>query len=311
MEEKKILITGATGYLGGRIFEELGKNYELILSSRKKKLPNDYKLNYKFVFLNLFDNDIKEILKDVDIIIHLASLNSKECQENILNAYEVNVNNSIRILQNINPSQKTLFIYFSTAHVYNSPLEGYIDESNIPNNTHPYSTTRRSVEDVLKYFSSINICKSLVFRLSNAVGRPLSKETDCWELFCNNLCMNAVKKKNLILSSNGLAQRNFVSIKKILNVILHSIKIKDDLDSFEIYNLGGDSNLSLYGMAELIQEQYNKIYGESIPIILGKEGIEGKPLTFSSMKLSSRFGSFLDPLNEEIEKLLKFSHKIF
>lgn len=311
MEEKKILITGATGYLGGRIFEELGKNYELILSSRKKKLPNDYKLNYKFVFLNLFDNDIKEILKDVDIIIHLASLNSKECQENLLNAYEVNVNNSIRILQNINPSQKTLFIYFSTAHVYNSPLEGYIDESNIPNNTHPYSTTRRSVEDVLKYFSSINICKSLVFRLSNAVGRPLSKETDCWELFCNNLCMNAVKKKNLILSSNGLAQRNFVSIKKILNVILHSIKIKDDLDSFEIYNLGGDSNLSLYGMAELIQEQYNKIHGESIPIILGKEGIEGKPLTFSSMKLSSRFGSFLDPLNEEIEELLKFSHKIF
>ncbi|NCN11670.1 MAG: NAD-dependent epimerase/dehydratase family protein, partial [Leptospira sp.] len=87
MEEKKILITGATGYLGGRIFEELGKNYELILSSRKKKLPNDYKLNYKFVFLNLFDNDIKEILKDIDIIIHLASLNSKECQENILNAY--------------------------------------------------------------------------------------------------------------------------------------------------------------------------------------------------------------------------------
>ncbi|MCG9875803.1 MAG: SDR family oxidoreductase [Leptospiraceae bacterium] len=311
MVDTKILITGATGYLGGRIYQQLNNEFQIILSSRKKKLPIEYNLNTKVTFFNLQDSDIKEILKDVDVIIHLASMNARECQENILDAYEVNVNNSIRILQNINPSQKTLFIYFSTAHVYNSPLEGYIDESNIPNNTHPYSTTRKTVEDVLKYFSSINICKSLVFRLSNAVGRPLSKETDCWELFCNNLCMNAVKKKNLILSSNGLAQRNFVSIKKILNVILRSIKIKDDLDSFEIFNLGGDSNLSLYGMAELIQEQYNKIYGESIPIILGKEGIEGKPLTFSSMKLSSRFGSFLDPLNEEIEELLKFSHKIF
>lgn len=311
MVDTKILITGATGYLGGRIYQQLNNEFQIILSSRKKKLPIEYNLNTKVTFLNLIDSDIKEILKDVDVIIHLASMNARECQENILDAYEVNVNNSIRILQNINPSQKTLFIYFSTAHVYNSPLEGYIDESNIPNNTHPYSTTRKTVEDVLKYFSSINICKSLVFRLSNAVGRPLSKETDCWELFCNNLCMNAVKKKNLILSSNGLAQRNFVSIKKILEVILHSIKIKDDLDSFEIFNLGGDSNLSLYRMAELIQEQYNKIYGESIPIILGKEGIEGKPLTFSSTKLSSRFGSFLDPLNEEIEELLKFSHKIF
>lgn len=311
MFNQKILITGATGYLGGRIYQHLSDKFQIILSSRKKKLPYEYNLNTNSTLLNLVDKDLKELLFDVDVIIHLASLNAKECQKNILNAYEVNVNNSIRILQNINPSKNTLFIYFSTAHVYNSPLEGYIDEFNITNNIHPYSTTRKTVEDVLKYFSSINICKSLVFRLSNAVGRPFSKETDCWDLFCNNLCMNAVQKKNFILTSNGLAQRNFVSINKILNVILHSIKIKDDLDSFEIFNLGGDSNVSLYEMAQLIQKQYIKLYGESIPIILGKDGIEGKPLKFSSAKLSSKFGSFLDPLNDEIDELLKFSHNIF
>ena len=63
----RILITGASGLLGGRIFEYLKKNkMEIIIASRtKKKLKN-----YKFKKINWNSNqNLEKLCSKIDVIL--------------------------------------------------------------------------------------------------------------------------------------------------------------------------------------------------------------------------------------------------
>ena len=81
----KILITGASGYLGGRIssfFSTMSK-YEIILASRRAvKIPNNFK-NIKVIQINWKDEEsILNACTNIDVIIHTAGMNAQDCYIN-------------------------------------------------------------------------------------------------------------------------------------------------------------------------------------------------------------------------------------
>jgi len=127
----KILITGASGYLGGRIssfFSSMSK-YEIILASRRAvKIPNNFK-NIKVIQINWKDEEsISNACKNIDVIIHTAGMNAQDCYINPKEANNVNGIYTARLVENAILNKVKKIIYFSTAHVYNSPLKGIITE---------------------------------------------------------------------------------------------------------------------------------------------------------------------------------------
>ena len=69
---KKILLTGASGYIGGHLMKKLKENYEIIAISRHiEHKTNEQNVTWKSA--DLFDlNEITEVMKDVDIAIYLV-----------------------------------------------------------------------------------------------------------------------------------------------------------------------------------------------------------------------------------------------
>ncbi|COQ18089.1 Putative NADH-flavin reductase [Streptococcus pneumoniae] len=69
---KKILLTGASGYIGSHLMNKLKDNYEIIAISRNiENKSNEQNVTWKAA--DLFDlNEITEVLEDIDIAIYLV-----------------------------------------------------------------------------------------------------------------------------------------------------------------------------------------------------------------------------------------------
>ncbi|MEK5199711.1 NAD(P)H-binding protein [Staphylococcus sp. FSL H8-0121] len=69
---KKILLTGASGYIGSHLMNKLKDNYEIIAISRNIENKSDEQ-NVTWKAADLFDlNEITEVMEDIDIAIYLV-----------------------------------------------------------------------------------------------------------------------------------------------------------------------------------------------------------------------------------------------
>ncbi|ANZ34395.1 NAD-dependent epimerase/dehydratase family protein [Staphylococcus carnosus] len=69
---KKVLLTGASGYIGSHLMNKLKDNYEIIAISRNiENKSNEHNVTWKAA--DLFDlNEITEVMEDIDIAIYLV-----------------------------------------------------------------------------------------------------------------------------------------------------------------------------------------------------------------------------------------------
>lgn len=142
----KILITGASGYIGARIFKDLSEHYEVVGTYHKNKF---------FTHLKQLDiTDKKHVLKTVsdvnpDYIIHVAAIPSRRlCEENPYEAFRTNAIGTENVLDAANRNDSKI-IYISSLGVID-PVNQYgktklIGEGYIKNAQMGYNILRLSV----------------------------------------------------------------------------------------------------------------------------------------------------------------------
>ena len=108
-----VLVTGGTGYVGGRLCEYLSRFNEckVYVATRNKNFYKNSKIKYVEVDWNN-NSSIQNACYKMDTIIHLAGMNSKDSSYDLNNAVKVNVGNTIKLLNVLTKSSvKNLFIY--------------------------------------------------------------------------------------------------------------------------------------------------------------------------------------------------------
>jgi UDP-glucose 4-epimerase len=238
----KLLITGASGYLGGRLVNFFSENsdHSLLIGSRSSQALDVTSKNIRSI--NTFWSDPKklaEICSDVDIIIHLAGMNSIDCSR--ANALELaeDIQSTRNLLNAAIQKKVRRFIYLSTVHVYGELNSKVITESSKTLNVHPYATNHRMKEDLVLQAHETQRIDGVVIRLSNAFGPPINERTNCWMLLVNDLCRQVVNTGNMILHSSGQQSRDFITISDFCLAINHMINInKEELDD-GLFNLCG------------------------------------------------------------------------
>jgi len=305
--DKKILITGALGYLGSRVASAIninGRQVVLGISCNNNSLiPKEL----KHLEIRRYDLSSKEscinLCKDIDIVIHTSGLNSDECFKSPSNAIIVNCLYTANLLEGIKYNNVSKFLYFSTAHVYSSQMDGFINESTNTNNLHPYATSHLSAEKIVSWFGLQNKTITIILRLSNCFGKEIVDDTNCWNLFINNICKQGVFNKIININSNPNIQRNFLPIIELCRII--NFFIENYGSKNEIFNIGNIKTNTLEEISSFVQMRFQKILNFKPIIIYNSPAIIIKNHFIYSISKLINIGYFPeDHFKEEIDNLI-------
>lgn len=310
-----ILITGGLGYVGSCLSKYLSNqgHYNIIISSRKpEKLPDEL-LNCTVVQIDqhISNDKLIEHLKNVQIVIHLAALNENDCLLNPEDAIIVNVLGLNKMLNASISAGVKKFIYFSTAHVYCSPLSGIINENYCPLPLHPYAITHRAAEDYVIAATLQEKIEGIVLRLSNSIGAPLHSKVNRWTLLVNDICKQIAETGEIHLKTGGTQLRNFITMNDVCRATEHVFNLNTFDKSFPVYNLGGPSNLSIKQMTEIVVDTCKHKFGFSPSISKPNKSENSYDLLYDSTKLAKTGFVWKNNLEIEIEESLRAAFKFF
>jgi UDP-glucose 4-epimerase len=244
----------------------------------------------------------------VDTVVHMAALNEWDCVARPSEAIAVNIDQTRIILENAIQKGVANFYYFSTAHIYGSPLQGLITETSLPAPQHPYAITHRAAEDYVLAAARKQQINAKVLRLSNSFGAPVNPYVNRWTLLANDLARQAIEKKQLTLLSNGCQYRDFITLEDVEEVMVHLINAAFNQWAAPIYNLSSASSMRVIDMAEKIAGVYKELTGSTIKIVLpstAKPTVEPQ-LIISNELLRSTGVKLTNDIDMELKNLLQF-----
>ena len=282
----RILITGATGYLGGRIARHLAERGHAV-TGLGLVLPAGAD-SWRASLADLIQGDIRDdrvldraASAQPEVVIHTVSLDHRASEPLSPDVFSVNVQ-PVHDLGARLAGLRTRFVYLSTAQVYGPfPLED-ISETRPPAPANAYALTHLMAEEVGAMIARRSALRWVVLRLSNACGAPVFADCNCWWLVVNDFCRSALRRGRIELQSDGAPQRDFVSIRDVCRAAETVSLVPEDRLAFDCYNVGGGRTLTMLELAHKVAEAVRVATGQRVPVLL-PGGIEaataGAPAT--------------------------------
>ena len=152
----KILITGANGFLGYYLVEQLlAKKFSVIATGKGEcRLPFTHDLNFQWLTMDFTDpfsiHDVFENIKP-DVVIHSGAMSKPdECEMDQMKAYLVNVEGTVQLLIN-SEELKSFFVFLSTDFVFDGE-RGMYNEEDMPGPVNYYGRTKLEAEEAVKEY---------------------------------------------------------------------------------------------------------------------------------------------------------------
>lgn len=307
----KVFISGGLGYVGGRIARYLAsqEGYYIKLGTRKDvDLPDWLSGKGEILKHDIMSNeDCERVCQGVDYVIHMAALNEIDSGLYPQEAFLVNTLGTLKLLEAAQKNNVKKFIYFSTAHVYGSPLAGEIDETKLCKPTHPYSITHKAAEDFVLASNNKANTFGIVLRLSNSFGAPINKDVNRWTLLVNDLCKQAIKNGEMVLKTTGIQKRDFITLSDVERAVKHFIELEQDKCGDGLFNLGGEFSSSIIEMTNRIKERCKVILNMEPKILKPENNNEqSMELKFSIEKLKMTDFEIIGEIDKEIDDTILF-----
>jgi len=151
MSEKRVLVTGASGLLGGNLVTLLPESWKIVGVVNAHPI-NPGRKNVSIISADLIQEDIDALLesnKPIDAVIHTAALTNVElCEEKKRLTWDLNAALAQRIAAACKKHGIRL-IHISTDHVFDG-REGNYNERSKPHAINYYAETKLAAEELIQ-----------------------------------------------------------------------------------------------------------------------------------------------------------------
>ena len=268
---KKIIVTGGSGFIGSNLIHNLIKKKYIILNLdclNYASVPDKFKpfvnsKNYKLYKYNINNKLIvQNILKKnkIDGIINLASLSHVDRSINTPEKFILqNISTNLSFIEEVNFYKKKnifngKFINISTDEVYGS-IDKIASDENFPLMPNsPYSASKASVDHILRAYNQTYDFPFINIRCCYNYG-PFQFP----EKFIPTIILNLLNNDQVPLYGNGLNKREWIHVNdfsEAIELIFKKGKINN------IYNVGSGqrfTNILLVNIIKKIfEDKYNK-----------------------------------------------------
>ncbi|MBY0244863.1 MAG: NAD(P)-dependent oxidoreductase [Sphingobacteriaceae bacterium] len=260
LEDKRILITGATGFVGWHLAKRLAVNNTVYCVVRKSS--NLVKLekisNINFIYYDGNFQHLKSAFTGIyfDVVYHLASLFIAEHQENDIDGLiDSNIKFPTQLLEALFQTQGKINL-INTGTVWQNYTESAYDPACL------YAATKQSFEDIIKYYHEVRNTNCITLRLYDTYGPDDERKKLFWLL-------NDLKNTGRTLDmSPGEQKLNIVHIDDVVNAfIIAGRKVLETSKSInEVYGVYSDHEYTLQEVVKI----FESVNGCSLNINWGK-----------------------------------------
>jgi UDP-glucose 4-epimerase len=258
----KILITGATGFIGGYLVKHFIKEDDQIIAQgsskssinnlKKELLKSEINLNnidfWQQNFLNKKWNFPK--FSEIDYIIHCAAVTKvrEGTIENYDKYFGMNVITTKRIAKKALDEEISHFIHLSTGQVYGHQISFPITENSPKNPINLYGITKLIGENVITSLGLLG--------LNFTIARPFSVYGKGHYNIISIIKNKIMNDNVLTIFGDGTQSRAFMHVKDICGAIGFMLNNKNSFS--EDYNLSGPKEYSVNDLVRMISEKLSK-----------------------------------------------------
>lgn len=312
MKKKRILICGASGFIGRNLFERLSKRNDLEVYGlyHTKKFSNDHKL----IKVDLTDRkNVQRVTKNVDVIIQAAATTSgaKDIIEKPYFHVTDNLIMNALLFQAAFDNCVSQVIFLSCSVMY-PQFSRPVKETDLDLNKEIYKKyfgvgwTKVYLEKLCEFYSRLGRTKFTIIRHSNIYG-PYDKYD-----FEKSHVMGATiakvmtsKSDKIVVWGEGEEERDLLYVSDLVRFV-EMVTDRQDYD-FDIFNIGLGKSISVTSLVKKIIQLSGKnlsiVYDKTKPTIKTK-------LILDTSKARNKFGWFAEiSLDKGLRKTLAWYEK--
>jgi CDP-paratose synthetase len=241
----RILITGATGFVGQHLISKLERyDFKIIVRNQSNKYSTDKQIIYDINSLNDFKYSIESY--NPDIVIHLASyLSSSDDIRSIKNTIDSNILFTSILFEALKLTDLKLFINTGTFAEY------YFNDG-VENPAYFYAASKIAIKPIIKYFKNISTFKHInIVPYTIYGGKSKSKKVI-------DYILDSIDSKSHLEMTSGEQVLDFIHIDDITDFYLYCINNINQLKDEESYHLGTGKGTSIKELSRIIENLTNK-----------------------------------------------------
>ena len=250
----RILVTGATGFVGSNLCEKLVNSHDVIGISRSMNVENVKELltkeRFKLVKCDLSDySQIKSTFSKnkIDAVFHLAvNWGSKEDPDNPIEIFNDNVGSTLNLLYACQQNGIKKFIYASTMNVYGDAEYLPLDEGHKTKPTNFYGLSKLIGELYCRFYHDKYDINTIILRCSGIFGPKRIGGAVA------NFLQKAINNDDIIVNNDGNYVWDMVYVKDVVEAYIENLKKIDEIKYGE-FNIGcGPNGVMLKDLIEKI-----------------------------------------------------------
>lgn len=262
----KTLVTGAAGFLGSFLSEELLSNsYDVVgidnfFRGKKEYLPNHKNFSFYEMDLSKEYNEFYNVIKKEkpELLFHYAAINGTKYFYDIpYRVTDENVSMTQNVLKACKNSSVKKIIYASSSEVYGEPLKVPTPEThpmllNIHTDRDSYAASKAINEFYVKLFAKENGLDFLTCRIFNTYGPHM--DTSEYGQVIPEFISKMFNQEQFTIIGDGEHTRSFCYVSDHTRLVR---KLAEKVSN-EIVNVGNDKESKIVDLAKMMHEIESK-----------------------------------------------------
>ena len=247
MKNKKVLVTGSSGFIGSHVADALEEEgYQVILFDA---IPSNYKTKTQKEFIGdiLNPDDIETALKGCEAVYHFAAQADIGASSNMpAQTITANIIGTLNVLEAARKQKVKRFMFASTIYVY-SELGSF------------YRVSKQACEKIIEEYQREFDLDYTILRYGSLYGQRANEFN-----FISKILLQALKNKKIVRRGDGKEIREYIHVKDAARL---SVDALDDKFENKHLIITGNQQIKVKDLLMMIKE----IFRGKIEIEFGRE----------------------------------------
>lgn len=293
LSHKKILVTGAAGFIGSNLCEALLDKGNAVVgldnfATGKKENIHHLLKHEKFHFIqgdirNLFD--CKKAVEGVEYVLHQAALGSvPRSIKDPVTSNDVNVSGFLNMLIASRDEGVKRFVYAASSSTYGDSEALPKVEDKIGKPLSPYAITKYVNELYADVFSKTYGIETIGLRYFNVFGRK-QDPNGAYAAVIPKFVGLLMKGKSPVINGDGEYSRDFTYIDNVIQANMLSLIVEDEKAINTVYNVAYGERNTLNELVSHLKNYLSRVDSsiKDIPILHGPNRAGDIPHSLASI----------------------------